>query len=127
MLSFCSKQKTAYELRISDWSSDGCSSDLGKVSSARASALSSTNSLTARCAASAACCNVRLAADVSRRTSFSVRDTAAPMVTPLPPDTDRESGVVGISGSVRVNSGGRRCSKKKRNQYVSHLLITLST
>src|SRR3546814_10608600 len=26
---FC-KQKTAYELRISDWSSDVCSSDLGK-------------------------------------------------------------------------------------------------
>src|SRR3546814_8610764 len=25
---FCSKQKTAYELRISDWSSDVCSSDL---------------------------------------------------------------------------------------------------
>src|SRR3546814_1857835 len=24
----CSKQKTAYEMRISDWSSDGCSSDL---------------------------------------------------------------------------------------------------
>src|SRR3546814_9822988 len=23
------KQKTAYEMRISDWSSDGCSSDLG--------------------------------------------------------------------------------------------------
>src|SRR3546814_7551252 len=24
----CFKQKTAYEMRISDWSSDGCSSDL---------------------------------------------------------------------------------------------------
>src|SRR3546814_6805384 len=28
MLFFCFKQKTAYELRISDWSSDVCSSDL---------------------------------------------------------------------------------------------------
>src|SRR3546814_5758264 len=28
MCSFCSKQKTAYEMRISDWSSDVCSSDL---------------------------------------------------------------------------------------------------
>src|SRR3546814_4878215 len=27
---FCFKQKTAYEMRISDWSSDVCSSDLGK-------------------------------------------------------------------------------------------------
>src|SRR3546814_5931057 len=27
---FCFKQKTAYEMRISDWSSDVCSSDLGR-------------------------------------------------------------------------------------------------
>src|SRR3546814_6240501 len=29
---FFFKQKTAYEMRISDWSSDVCSSDLGPVS-----------------------------------------------------------------------------------------------
>src|SRR3546814_4236851 len=29
---FCFKQKTAYEMRISDWSSDVCSSDLGDLS-----------------------------------------------------------------------------------------------
>src|SRR3546814_4673497 len=28
---FCFKQKTAYEMRISDWSSDVCSSDLSFV------------------------------------------------------------------------------------------------
>src|SRR3546814_16258202 len=28
MMSFCIKQQTAYEMRISDWSSDVCSSDL---------------------------------------------------------------------------------------------------
>src|SRR3546814_3333270 len=28
---FCFKQKTAYEMRISDWSSDVCSSDLTSV------------------------------------------------------------------------------------------------
>src|SRR3546814_3953254 len=27
----CCKQKTAYEMRISDWSSDVCSSDLGQI------------------------------------------------------------------------------------------------
>src|SRR3546814_11653896 len=32
MLFFFFKQKTAYEMRISDWSSDVCSSDLGKHS-----------------------------------------------------------------------------------------------
>src|SRR3546814_4164946 len=31
MCFFCFKQKTAYEMRISDWSSDGCSSDLGQA------------------------------------------------------------------------------------------------
>src|SRR3546814_4516686 len=30
LLFFCFKQKTAYEVRISDWSSDVCSSDLGQ-------------------------------------------------------------------------------------------------
>src|SRR3546814_1583911 len=33
---FFFKQKTAYEMRISDWSSDVCSSDLRGVASARA-------------------------------------------------------------------------------------------
>src|SRR3546814_9826899 len=28
---FCCKQKTAYEMRISDWSSDVCSSDLDRI------------------------------------------------------------------------------------------------
>src|SRR3546814_5242755 len=34
LLFFFFKQKTAYELRISDWSSDVCSSDLARVMSA---------------------------------------------------------------------------------------------
>src|SRR3546814_14383897 len=36
MLFFLFKQKTAYEMRISDWSSDVCSSDLSVVASAAA-------------------------------------------------------------------------------------------
>src|SRR3546814_11698043 len=36
---FFFKQKTAYEMRISDWSSDVCSSDLGQNPSARHSCL----------------------------------------------------------------------------------------
>src|SRR3546814_2860584 len=32
---FLFKQKTAYEVRISDWSSDVCSSDLGRRGAAR--------------------------------------------------------------------------------------------
>src|SRR3546814_6882574 len=33
---FCFKQKTAYEMRISDWSSDVCSSDLDRRAAERA-------------------------------------------------------------------------------------------
>src|SRR3546814_2173139 len=36
-LVFFFKQKTAYEMRISDWSSDVCSSDLGLVPSQKTS------------------------------------------------------------------------------------------
>src|SRR3546814_16199350 len=35
---FCFKQKTAYEMRISDWSSDVCSSDLGTLNTGDLSA-----------------------------------------------------------------------------------------
>src|SRR3546814_7078237 len=35
ILLFFFKQKTAYEMRISDWSSDVCSSDLGADAAAR--------------------------------------------------------------------------------------------
>src|SRR3546814_1240225 len=42
---FFFKQKTAYEMRISDWSSDVCSSDLSAIStSARAFPMASTRS-----------------------------------------------------------------------------------
>src|SRR3546814_3281317 len=37
-LFFCYKQKTAYEMRISDWSSDVCSSDLLPLDGAKAAA-----------------------------------------------------------------------------------------
>src|SRR3546814_8355896 len=41
MCFFCFKQKTAYEMRISDWSSDVCSSELDRgEASARRSGLS---------------------------------------------------------------------------------------
>src|SRR3546814_10094182 len=36
---FCFKQKTAYEMRISDWSSDVCSSDLSVTLSVRGAQL----------------------------------------------------------------------------------------
>src|SRR3546814_7287213 len=43
---FFFKQKTAYEMRISDWSSDVCSSDLFALTIAVATIISAFNSLT---------------------------------------------------------------------------------
>src|SRR3546814_6652154 len=40
---FIFKQKTAYEMRISDWSSDVCSSDLGQGASSNMGAISQLN------------------------------------------------------------------------------------
>src|SRR3546814_5213732 len=42
---FLFKQKTAYEMRISDWSSDVCSSDLAQVNSVQAPELRLAGSL----------------------------------------------------------------------------------
>src|SRR3546814_15508211 len=87
---FFFKQKTAYEMRISDWSSDVCSSDLGKMTLPITSwhadeGLPNARPL-ARCAA-----------------------------MPLSFDReDRKSVVSGKSVSVRVDLGGRRIIKKKR-------------
>src|SRR3546814_5886684 len=43
LLFFFIKQKTAYEMRISDWSSDVCSSDLGAVNSVPAAGEARSN------------------------------------------------------------------------------------
>src|SRR3546814_3295929 len=42
MCFFCFKQKTAYEMRISDWSSDVCSSDLRRHPGGAEGALTTT-------------------------------------------------------------------------------------
>src|SRR3546814_4925781 len=47
---FFLKQKTAYEMRISDWSSDVCSSDLAESSSAAAASIARASSFRHRAA-----------------------------------------------------------------------------
>src|SRR3546814_4425031 len=49
MLLFFFKQKTAYEMRISDWSSDVCSSDLGGAAGRGVALLGATSAGPARC------------------------------------------------------------------------------
>src|SRR3546814_18679407 len=118
------KQKTAYELRISDWSSDVFSSDLADTRlnrekpptkamtdhllSSRASCASSIMSSTAATVSSPAT-NTKVAILI---TSGALRSrkgerNAAPI--------DRKSVVEGKRVSVRLDLGGRRIIKKKIN------------
>src|SRR3546814_19598371 len=85
---FFFKQKTAYEMRISDWSSDVCSSDLA----------AGPQPLLAVAAAVAAA--GQEATGLRPNLDFGLA-------------TDRKSVVEGKSVSVRVDLGGRRIIKQK--------------
>src|SRR3546814_20173932 len=87
---FFFKQKTAYEMRISDWSSDVCSSDL-LVPMSRPATI----------------------ADRRGDTGFIFGVNPAWRVMRYPPSSDRKSVVSGKSVSVRVDLGGRRIIKQK--------------
>src|SRR3546814_12668225 len=102
---FFFKQKTAYEMRISDWSSDVCSSDLleelaedgGGTDHDRAPSFS----------ASATTAGSSVARPASRP-RLSAASSEQPRLR------DRKSVVSGKSVSVRVDLGGRRIIKQKK-------------
>src|SRR3546814_15292889 len=139
---FFFKQKTAYEMRISDWSSDVCSSDLLAAVwwhctagvHRPASRLFRTYTVCRDVEAAAAvilflssgerAANYRT---LPRRTRFTMASrTTAPrndaikaerLKSPrliVPPLKDRKSVVEGKSVSVRVDLGGCRSIKKKK-------------
>src|SRR3546814_1749980 len=88
LLVFFFKQKTAYEMRISDWSSDVCSSDLEpKLLETQLSA-------------------------ILRAGAHGPVRILLPMISSV--GQDRKSVVEGKSVSVRVDLGGRRIIKKKK-------------
>src|SRR3546814_20432459 len=121
MYFFFFKQKTAYEMRISDWSSDVCSSDLSTTR--------------AMCLKRHLGCHPRILRDdlqQARRLKLehAGNDIAGEHLTPvvvghdpvverLPRKRDpvlggdRKRGVEGRRLSVRVDPGGRRIIKKK--------------
>src|SRR3546814_16077414 len=126
MFFFCSlffffKQKTAYELRISDWSSDLCSSDLPtscacgpRPTTSRGTAASvGTLSIRSR---------KRTAASGTRSGSCSATwRTSIPSGTAWRPrrrcrSTDRKRVVEGKGVSGRVKLGGGRAYKKKKKR-----------
>src|SRR3546814_20802497 len=115
-LFFFFKQKTAYEMRISDWSSDVCSSDL---TSASCCTITSRLIRSAKWAASAPRRGARPATASSpgaryarccrRRRSFPTR-SASFQTSP----GARKSVVEGKSVAVRVDLGGRRSINKQK-------------
>src|SRR3546814_20594635 len=96
------KQKTAYEMRISDWSSDVCSSDLDEHVALRAT-LQRPEKFH----------HLGIAAHPVHRLAVHVTPGAKQEAGRLDHVKDRKSVVEGKSVSVRVDIGGRRIIKKK--------------
>src|SRR3546814_18848163 len=108
---FFFKQKTAYEMRISDWSSDVCSSNLEQRRAASGhGAVGAGFHPLCRTTEHGALGPGRLrAADRTPRRRIAGAHAAG---------SDRKSVVEGKSVSVRVDLGGRRSiKKKKKKQY----------
>src|SRR3546814_16877353 len=122
---FFFKQKTAYEMRISDWSSDVCSSDLGCRACPFTTNLLQHSPRTAAVGARSAVGNVEHAPGRGggRSARCGQRQTHDQPSGDLAgaPETDRKSVVEGRSVSVRVDLGGRRLDKTK-NRKKQHQL-----
>src|SRR3546814_9318191 len=98
---FFFKQKTAYEMRISDWSSDVCSSDLRHL-----------YSRDERFESGLRCGTHRQRGEAGRGEQRGADVAHAGDAHQHQPDGDRKSGVSGKSVSVRVDLGGRSITKK---------------
>src|SRR3546814_14145009 len=117
---FFFKQKTAYEMRISDWSSDVCSSDLvaSGASFTVGAARQACRAGVPRGRQGAAVDarqggHVRLSHRRTRRREDDRYRVHLPVGHQIQPG-DRKSVVSGKSVSVRVDLGGRRIIKKKK-------------
>src|SRR3546814_13332794 len=125
---FFFKQKTAYEMRISDWSSDVCSSDLpeGMVNitppELSPALLSSWRTCERRCPKETA---ILVSDFTAKMMDLEQRSEGAGIHRPLDPPNDRKdmydgdaagygdrtSGVAGKSCEVRADPRGRQSSK----------------
>src|SRR3546814_18064260 len=105
-------------MRISDWSSDVCSSDLGPGGRCRSRSSRPPRDIGRPPADQRAAWSWREPPSGADR---AAERRSAPWNRPAPPTGskgDRTSGVWGKSVSVRVDVGGRRRIKKKK-EYVS--------
>src|SRR3546814_15663204 len=105
---FCFKQKTAYELRISDWSSDVCSSDLPLHTIADSNDVIMWHVLGMFAPSFATGWLIKKYGDLNVILAGALASL------------DRKSVVSGKSVSVRVDLGGRRIMKKKRKSTYAH-------
>src|SRR3546814_4774610 len=105
---FFFKQKTAYEMRISDWSSDVCSSDLASKLAADNDDLLGSLTLMV-CVLHPQQNDIEAGSLISEHGMKLARRRAEKAGI-----IDRKSVVQGKSVSVRVNIGDRRITKKTR-------------
>src|SRR3546814_16541717 len=108
---FFFKQKTAYEWRISDWSSDVCSSDLVAGAAHQRHLARRRGGLGARGTLG----SLHVHGFLSSRTTIA----GHPRFLAGLGKRDRKSVVKGKSVSVRVDLGGSRHMKKKQDTSVS--------
>src|SRR3546814_15490881 len=119
-LIFFFKQKTAYEMRISDWSSDVCSSDLNGRKAGTRVAIHAARQINGV----AMFCGSREISEPGRKllVQWSNKAGAKQGIHKLRRGhrggnvLDRKSAVEGQGVSVRVDIGGRRHNKNKHRQ-----------
>src|SRR3546814_19001240 len=117
---FFFKQKTAYEMRISDWSSDVCSSDLNGQPETRCQDTLPQEH--------AGWCGRQPAKTPDQRPDLrgpgGLPEGRRPGRGPRrDPGAERKSVVWGTSVSVRVALGGRRTIKKKNDIILLHATL----
>src|SRR3546814_17945668 len=109
------KQKTAYEMRSSEWSSDGCSSDLFRHRCTERGEFAAMGGRFLRHLGVLLSVLLELAGDfTSDAAGVSVRVVAADLAVRLMQETvvaDRTSVVEGKSVSLRLDLGGSRVFK----------------
>src|SRR3546814_16584112 len=114
MMFCCFKQKTAYDLLISDWSSDVCSSDL-RLAGHLAMDLDHWDQAIGHFE--------RVRRRIGDRDVVVLRELARAWAA-KGDDTARKSGVLGKSVSVSVDLGGRRYIKKNTDiQSLSNRIL----
>src|SRR3546814_19931702 len=116
---FCFKQKTAYEMRISDWSSDVCSSDLCQVSLEALSAAELRGALAAPALAPNAPCRLGAIAVPTPALPWHMAQRAAKVLLPATasPD-DLAAGGAAMATVAAAAKIGRASCRERVWQYV---------